>query len=46
MLVGIGFAAFAVAVRFLPILPLVEQPKLAAAAPAPAPGLTALPARS
>jgi Ni/Fe-hydrogenase subunit HybB-like protein len=46
MLVGIGFAAFAVAVRFLPILPLVEQPKLAATAPAPAPGLTALPARS
>jgi len=45
MLVGIGMAVFAVAVRFLPILPLVEQPELATA-PAPAGSLTALPARS
>jgi Ni/Fe-hydrogenase subunit HybB-like protein len=45
MLVGIGMAAFAVAVRFLPILPPIEEPGLAAS-PAGAPGLTALPARS
>jgi len=45
MLVGIGMAAFSVAVRFLPILPLVEEPELRTA-PAPASSLTALPARS
>ena len=42
MLVGIGIAAFAAAVRFLPILPAVEEPELPAAPPALAP----LPARS
>jgi Ni/Fe-hydrogenase subunit HybB-like protein len=30
MLVGIGFAAFALAVRFLPVMPPVEQPELRA----------------
>jgi Ni/Fe-hydrogenase subunit HybB-like protein len=45
MLVGIGMAVFAVAVRFLPILPRVEEPELTAAR-AGAPDLTALPARS
>jgi Ni/Fe-hydrogenase subunit HybB-like protein len=45
MLVGIGMAAFALAVRFLPILPPVEEPALAAA-PAPGPGLAAAPGRS
>jgi Ni/Fe-hydrogenase subunit HybB-like protein len=45
MLVGIGMAVFAVAVRFLPILPLVEAPELEGS-PAPAARLTAVPARS
>jgi Ni/Fe-hydrogenase subunit HybB-like protein len=32
MLVGIGFAAFALAVRFLPVMSAVEQPELRASA--------------
>jgi Ni/Fe-hydrogenase subunit HybB-like protein len=35
MLVGIGFAAFALAVRFLPVMPAVEQPELRASAEPP-----------
>lgn len=46
MLVGIGMAAFGAAVRFLPILPPVEEPEALAAATARAAGLRALPARS
>jgi len=44
MLVGIGMAAFALAVRFLPILPPVEEPRLEPA-PAPQPALVAVPER-
>ena len=32
MLVGIGFAAFGLAVRFLPVMATVEEPELAASA--------------
>jgi len=47
MLVGIGVAAFGLAVRFLPVMPEVEEPELvAAAAEAPAGLLAPLPARS
>jgi Ni/Fe-hydrogenase subunit HybB-like protein len=43
-LVGIGFAVFTLAVRFLPIMPRVEEPEIVAA-PAAAPALAAVPAR-
>jgi Ni/Fe-hydrogenase subunit HybB-like protein len=47
MLVGIGVAAFALAVRFLPIMPKVEAPELAASPePAPAAALVSVPLRS
>ena len=47
MLVGIGMAAFGLAVRFLPIMPKVEEPELvAAAAEAPAAMLAPIPVRS
>jgi Ni/Fe-hydrogenase subunit HybB-like protein len=47
MLVGIGMAAFGLAVRFLPIMPKVEEPELvAAAAEAPAGMLAPIPVRS
>jgi Ni/Fe-hydrogenase subunit HybB-like protein len=45
MLVGIGFAAFGAAVRFLPVMPEIEEPELATAR-APAPRMATEPARS
>jgi Ni/Fe-hydrogenase subunit HybB-like protein len=45
MLVGIGIAAFGLAVRFLPVMEHVEEPE-PAAAPLPAVTLAAVPARS
>jgi Ni/Fe-hydrogenase subunit HybB-like protein len=46
MLVGIGVAAFALAVRFLPVMAHVDEPELTAAAPEPAPLLAPFPVRS
>jgi Ni/Fe-hydrogenase subunit HybB-like protein len=48
MLVGLGMAAFGLAVRFLPIMPEVEEPELAfpVAAKAPAMMTAAVPVRS
>jgi Ni/Fe-hydrogenase subunit HybB-like protein len=43
-LVGIGFAVFTLAVRYLPILPPVEEPEIAAL-PATPPVVAAVPAR-
>ena len=42
MLVAVGFAAFGLAVKHLPVLPVATEPELAgpAAAPEPAPGFT------
>jgi hypothetical protein len=45
MLVGIGIAAFGLAVRFLPVMEHVEEPE-PAAAKLPTPVLAAVPARS
>lgn len=46
MVVGIGMAAFGLAVRYLPIMPKVEVPELAARQEAPARVMAAVPVRS
>jgi Ni/Fe-hydrogenase subunit HybB-like protein len=46
MLVGLGVAAFALAVRYLPVMAHVEEPELVATAKAPAPMLAPVPVRS